>query len=51
MQTTADMPPYFAAAGHRHYTKAASLNLQQVLKIDSDYDVYKKYEEGHHVFR
>ena len=46
------MLPYFAAAGHNHYTKSVWLYLQDMSDLPNTHpDIYQEYISGHFVVR
>ena len=52
LQSVRKMLPYFAAAGHKLYAKAAYVYLQAMTMLPEIHpDVHQKFEEGYHVVR
>ena len=52
LQTVQQMLPYFAAAGHNHYTKSAYVYLQMMKDLPATHPVvYENFIAGHHVVR
>jgi hypothetical protein len=52
LKSLSDMLPFFAAAGHCHYTKSVYLHLQDMVKLESTRpDIYQKFMTGLFVVR
>lgn len=52
LSTVKKMIPYFAAAGHYNYAKAAHIYLQQMEQLQKNHPtVFEHFMKGHHVVR
>ena len=52
LQAIQEMLPYLAASGHNHYTKSATVYLQEMSNLKAQHPhVQQRFDEGFHVIR